>query len=264
MSKSVIKPISGIFRVLLPLFFFTGCGGDSPYVGPETPPSPPPVTPVTPPDPDPYFRIVASDDSDVPASLVFNYHGDGRYYSIKYETNMDTWTATSDADWCRTKVDYPSQGWLHFEVDTYTEDFVELYPRFCHVKIKAPDVLDRTLTVGQECRRTFLYTLPNDRHDYKLAPSGASMDLTVACNLVDWDIQNKTDWIVAEKINRTCLRVKVSPSDSPQPRKGSISLVSIANGASGNENIEWVLNFSETDPGVSGDDYNYGNGVDWD
>ena len=214
-----------------------------------------------------YFKMVSGyNQAEVPDTPVFNHRGGGVFYLIDVESNVEGWTAKGGADWCSINA-YAGgkKGQINLYVHPYQVSGIAYpYPRTCTMTIQAPGVFDKTLVIGQESESTYLYTAPNQQTQYTLPASGATVDIPVLTNLVDWKIINETGWIKAEKINRITLRVSVVPANTPQPRSGKITLMSIANGQVGSYDTPWEINFTEGEPDVSGDDYDYGDGIEWD
>lgn len=225
----------------------------------------PKINPDNPDNPDtptaPYFSLKTETGGEVPDILVFDYMGGGTIYALKVDTNVEGWTATGDADWCMVMT---GPGEIRFSLQTYEEANSQLYPRRCQVHIAAPGVFDRTLTIGQESVSRFLYTVPDYKNEFDLPASGAPIDITVVSNLVEWTIVNNNDWIKAEKVDRITLRVSAVPSETEKGRTGEVTLVSIANDNQASVGTYWTMFFHEEESGVSGDDYSYGDGIEWD
>ena len=233
---------------------------------PENPENPDkPENPNNPGKPDPpiadYFKLTTETGGEVPDILVFDHMGGGTIYNLKVETNMEGWTAESNApEWCTVTTDNTS---IRFSLQTYHDTNSQLYPRRCQVSIKAKDVFQRSLTIGQESMSQFLYTLPNYKCEFDLPASGAPIEVTVVSNLVEWVVDNKTDWIKAEKVDAVTLRVSTVPSETEHGRTGELQLVSIANDYEARPGNYWILYFHEELPGATSDDYSYGEGYPW-
>ena len=227
---------------------------------PENPENP--ENPNKPEDPTPdYFKLTTEAGGEVPGILVFDYMGGGTIYNLKVDTNMEGWTVECNApEWCTVTTENTM---IRFGLQVYQEANSQSPPRRCQVRIKAKDVFDRTLTLGQESMSQFLYTLPNYQFEFDLPASGAPIEVTVVSNLVEWVVDNKTDWIKAEKVDAITLRVSSIPSETEHGRTGGLQLVSIANDYQANPGNYWDLYFHEELPGVSGEDYSYGKGYQW-
>ena len=225
----------------------------------------PQIIPDNPDNPDnpaaPFFKLTKEDGGDVPEILVFDYMGGGTIYNLKVETNVEGWTVECNApEWCMVLTDDTN---IRFSLQTYYEANSQLYPRKCQVHIKAKDVFDRTLTIGQESVSRFLYTLPDYKNQFDLPATGAPIDVTVVSNLVEWVVDNKTDWIKAEKIDAVTLRVSTIPSETEHGRTGELQLVSIANDYQASVGTYWTMFFHEELPGATSDDFIYGEGYQW-
>lgn len=214
---------------------------------------------------DSFFNLTKADGGEVSATLVFDYQGGGSVDNLKVETNVDGWSAESDADWCSVATDASG---IRFNIQQFGEAGSQIYPRTCQVHIKAKDVFDRTLTIGQESDGKYLYTVPGNESTMPgfvvwihVPSSGAPVDLMVLTNLVDWAVTNENAWLKAEKIDRTTLRLSIVPSDTENGRYGEITLESIDNQAGAAP--FWKINLIESNVGGTGDDYSYGDVIEW-
>lgn len=240
-----MKRITIIFAALS----LVACG---PKVKPEEPGTDP--VPVETPDA-PFFRLTTATGADVPETLVFNYQGNGTIENLKVETNVDGWKAECDSDWCTVSTDANS---IQFSLQTYQGESSSMLPRNCKLHVSAGSTFDRTLTVGQESEDRYLYTIPGGGNYIYLPAVGTPVEIMVLSNLADWTVRNDNAWLNTEKVDHTTLRVSNIPSDSERSRYGEITLESITQGPS------CVLYLQEEQPGGSGDDYTYGNGLEWD
>ena len=197
--------------------------------------------------------------------LVFNHNGEGIYYVINVESNVEKWTVEGGASWCHINAYSGKSGMINIIVDQYDDPNPPSgYPRYCQLTIKVPGLPDRQLTIGQESSYTQIYSAPNMQREYTLPSSGAPVDITVITNLVDWTVKNDTEWIITEKLNRYTLRVHAVPSGTSGPREGKITLLSIANGQAPSHDTPWDITLKEGAPDVAGDDYSYNEGLGWD
>ena len=205
------------------------------------------------------------DGSQVPDVLVFNHNGEGIYYVINVESNVEKWTVEGGAPWCHINAYSGKSGMINIIVDQYDDPNPPSgYPRCCQLTRKVPGLPDRQLTIGQESSYTRIYSAPNMQREYTLPSSGAPVDITVITNLVDWTVKNDTEWIITEKLNRYTLRVHAVPSVTSGPREGKITLLSIANGQAPSRDTPWDITLKEGAPDVAGDDYSYNEGLGWD
>ena len=197
--------------------------------------------------------------------MVFNHNGEGIYYVINVESNVEKWTVEGGASWCHINAYSGKSGMINIIVDQYDDPNPPSgYPRYCQLTIKVPGLPDRQLTIGQESSYTQIYSAPNMQREYTLPSSGAPVDITVITNLVDWTVKNDTEWIITEKLNRYTLRVHAVPSGTSGPREGKITLLSIANGQAPSHDTPWDITLKEGAPDVAGDDYSYNEGLGWD
>ena len=83
-------------------------------------------------------------------------------------------------------------------------------------------------------------------------------------------MKSDSDWFTAEQPDRMTLRVRATPKQEgdTQIRNGSVTLYSAAWAEEDLEYIYWSqivkLYFSDGDPDLSGEDYEYGDKQDWD
>ena len=210
-----------------------------------------PSTPAT-----PVFKLSRIDGGVVPQTLVFDYQGAGPFVQLKVETELEGWTAECDATWCTLVTDASS---IRFNVQPYHGESKQLYPRSCKVHIQAGTEYDNTLTLGQESEEKFLYTVPGNNYSgISLPAAGAPVEILVVSNLVDWTIKNDNNWVKADKIDRTTLRLSNIPSESEHERNGQIVLESVANEAQTGSGPTWTLYLIEGESGGTSDDYTYG------
>ena len=83
-------------------------------------------------------------------------------------------------------------------------------------------------------------------------------------------MRNNSDWFTVEQPDRMTLRVRATPKQDgdTQIRNGSVTLYSAAWSEEDLETIYWnktvKINFSDGDPDLSGEDYDYGDNKNWD
>ena len=213
-----------------------------------------------------YFRLKAynietgNHDLDPPELFIFDRKGD-TFTALMAETNIVDWTVTSSESWCNARRE---SYWVAISAEPYeAESGQYLYPRSCEVRIKAGTIYDKVIRIAQESR-PFIHTL-RYQSEYQVPPSGASIDVYIITSLYDWQIQNGNEWLKAEKVNRTTLRVSTTPNGSREKRTGDITLFSIADKVPNPASLAvCYIRFTEGDPDLTGDDYDYGDNLDWD
>ena len=167
--------------------------------------------------------------------------------------------------WCKV---YWDGSLIRMEVDPYGEQYEYLYPRSCKVSIKSSKLSDVSFTLAQESD-TELHTLYY-RNQFQLPPSGTPLDIFIFTNFYQWKVKSDSDWFTAEQPDRMTLRVRATPKQEgdTQIRNGSVTLYSAAWAEEDLEYIYWSqivkLYFSDGDPDLSGEDYEYGDKQDWD
>lgn len=232
--------------------------------GPDGPGGP--DGPETPGNPDqPFFKIKAynyesgNHDLDPPELFVFDRKGD-TFSSLLVETNIDDWSVSSSESWCNARRE---SYWVAISAEPYETSTGFLYPRSCEVRIKAGTVYDKVIKIAQESR-PFIHTIRN-QGEYLLPPSGSPIDVYIITSLYDWQIQNNNEWLKTEKVDRTTLRVRTVPNGSQEKRSGEVRLFSIADKEPNPATLAvCYLKFTEGDPDLTGEDYHYGDGINWD
>lgn len=193
---------------------------------------------------------------------------EGGQSSLMFNTSLksDEWNLeVEEADWCKV---YWDGSLIRMEVDPYGEQYEYLYPRSCKVSIKSSKLSDVSFTLAQESDtelRTLYYI-----NQFQLPPSGTPLDIFIFTNFYQWKVKNDSDWFTAEQPDRMTLRVRATPKQEgdTQVRTGSVTLYSAAWSEEDLEYIYWnqivKLYFSDGDPDLSGEDYEYGDKQDWD
>lgn len=241
-----------------------------PQVDPVNPGGPDgPDGPDTPENPDTpageYFRLkqynyeTGRHELDPPELIVLGPMGDD-FAAMMVETNIDDWSVTSSEPWCKAEA---YSGMLSIMAEQYGTGNQQLYPRSCEVRIKAGKVYDSVITVAQESSRYPLIYTPGNWSEYTLPSSGAPLDIYIIATAYDWQIRNPHDWITAEKINRTTLRVAAIPGETQQKRSGEIIVFSVAD-AEPKPLRYCTITLTEGDPDLTGEGYGYGNNLGWD
>ena len=193
---------------------------------------------------------------------------EGGQTSLMFNTSLQSgeWNLeVEEADWCKVYLD---GSLIRMEAEPYGEKYEYLYPRTCKVTIKSSKLPDVSFTLAQESYQ-ILRTL-NYISSYTLSPSGAPLDVFIYTNYYQWKVRNNSDWFTVEQPDRMTLRVRATPKQEgdTQVRTGSVTLYSAAWPEEDLETIYWnktvKINFSDGDPDLSGEDYNYGDNKNWD
>lgn len=217
---------------------------------PTDPPSPP--DPPTPPTPtEPYFS------ADIKDVYPFNCGSNG--VEVKYQTNISGWTVTPDADWCTVSVNESAFVILVSEYDPRYDNGAYKYtdPRTCSVTLTAGTAFSKTFKVLQESKTAI--TLPYE--PVLLSASGATAEILVRNNCYDWTIACDASWLTCTKKDGMTLTVTSTarPVDEKTPRKAQVTLTSALD-----ITVKSTITVADADASLSGEDFNYGDHIDWD
>ena len=229
-----------------------------------------PVGPDNPDNPDnpagDYFKLVSIYDSSKDAETLYIAGNAMGHYSMVVNTNLasDQYSATSSADWCKPVFE---GGLLTINYEQYGGDHDKLKVRVAEVRVKAGSLYDKTFTIAQQSKITSLATI-NGQLEFALSPAGTPQDIYISTNLWDWQIENQTDWVVAEHVDRGTLRVSAKPKadDDNTSRSGMIYLYSVTykSFSSDMDYDTYKIYFHDGEPELTGDGYGYGDHTDWD
>lgn len=205
--------------------------------------------------------------ADIPAEHNTTSPGQAWNYLIK--TNIPDWTASSDSSWCRTDIiKGEDNGYdLVIFVDEFAPqradngDFEYCQPRVCTVTIKAGSIYSHTLTVRQESRvmmSTDLYGKP-----VILDPAGETVRIAIRTNCISWTPSTDADWLSVKRIDNATLELSsTARMDSGKAREATVTLVSDLDSWSASSRTTFTV--VDADAVLSGDDYGYGDHIDWD
>lgn len=255
-----------------------GCGEISPVPAPDTPENPDkPDTPDNPDNPDnpetpenptsDYFRLVTLSDNtkDAESTLISDFNAGKHTLVAKTNLSADKWSASSDAEWCTPTKDGDL---LVISYTQYGEKNDMVQPRSCKVKVKAGSVFSTELTIVQNSGRKQLSVYGSPSPTFYISPSGTPMEFIITTNQWDWKIENTSDWLTAEHVDRMTLRVKATPKQDSNAakRKATIYLYSSVYKSFDNyvQGESYRMTFYDADADFSGEDYNYGENQNWD
>jgi len=230
----------------------------------DKPPKPGPAPGPTPnptPDPDPkpeapYFR------ADLPAEVVFNLDPYGTSFGV--ETNIPDWTVESSADWCAVSKGENQFSIIPTRYEVKNDDGIIQYiaPRLCTVTVRAGTVFNKTLKIAQQTW-TYCTFLESEHVGYVLALSsdGETHDVLISTNVYFWNASTDADWLTLKRIDNGTLRVTSSPrvESVTTPRSARVVLTTP-------HDLVELDDFTVVDgePGLSGPDYGYEEGTEWD
>ena len=218
----------------------------------------------TPPTPD-YFTLKTLWGTE-PDLVLMSREGGQQSLMVSTSLKPDEWSLEGgNEDWCKV---YWDGDLIRIDVEPYGKQYEYLYPRSCEVTIKSAKISGVGFTLAQESDqmlRTLYY-----RNQYTLSPSGAPLDVFIYTNYYQWKAKNNSDWFTVEQPDHMTLRVRATPKQEgdTQVRTGSVILYSAAWSEEDLDTIYWnktvKINFSDGDPDLSGEDYNYGDNHNWD
>ena len=204
--------------------------------------------------------------ADIPVEYNTTSPEQGRNFQIK--TNISDWTATSDSSWCRTIInkgeDYGYELVVlvdEFAPRTDNGDYDYCQPRVCTVTIKAGSTYSHTLTVRQESRvimSTELYG-----KSVLMDPAGETIRMFIRTNCISWTPSTDADWLNVKRIDNATLELSsTARKDSDKARKATVTVVSDLDSYSSTSRTSFTV--ADADVVLSGDDYGYGDHIDWD
>ena len=204
--------------------------------------------------------------ADIPAEYNTTSPEQGRNFQIK--TNISDWTATSDSSWCHTNItkgeDYGYELVIlvdEFAPRTDNGDYDYCQPRVCTVTIKAGSTYSHTLTVRQESRvimSTELYG-----KSVLMDPAGETIRLFIRTNCISWTPSTDADWLNVKRIDNATLELSsTARKDSDKARKATVTVVSDLDSYTSTSRTSFTV--ADADVVLSGDDYGYGDHIDWD
>ena len=214
-----------------------------------------------------YFQIVTLSDNthDADTFLLSGY--EAGYHTLVVKTNLsdDKWSATSDAAWCTTAKD---GNLLKISYEQYGVKNDAFQPRSCSVTVDAGTVFNAVFTVAQQAGRKQLTVYGSPSNPFYISPSGTPSEFLITTNQWDWKIENQSDWLTAEHVDRMTLRVTAAPKQTADgtKRKGTILLYSSIwkSFDSYVEGEAYRMIFYDADTDFSGEDYGYGDNQTWD
>ena len=215
----------------------------------------------------PYFK------ANLPDEYLLSFNQGAVSWPV--DTDINDWTATSDADWCKPTAK-AKELWLDVEdYDCRDENGYERYdpPRICTVTVKAGTVFSKTFKIVQDTHTFVNFPQMQNSGQYDwitvnpegmtvhLSPDGETRDVTVLCNAYRWTASTEADWLTVTRIDGATLRVtsKAREASQAEPRSTKVQLVVPTN-------LLEPVSFKVQDApaSVAGHDLDYGDHTDWD
>ena len=206
-------------------------------------------------------------NADIPAEHNFTCPEQGTNFLIL--TNIPDMTASSDSSWCKAYIEKLEEEryLLVIIVDAFEPrradngDFVHCQPRVCTVTFKAGSAYSHTLTVRQESHvmlSTGLYGKP-----VLMDPAGGTIRIPIRTNCISWTPSTDAEWLSVKRIDNVTLELSsTARKDSGSARTATVTLVSDLDSWSISSRESFTV--TEADAALSGDDYDYGDHIDWD
>ena len=204
----------------------------------------------------------------MPAEWVFSRTVSSASFLL--DTNIDSFVITSGESWCKAQVqstNVNTQKKLVIDVldyDARKEDgsYSCDPPRKTNVRITGGGVFDRTLTVIQNTHVEFsLPSLQYIGYDFYLyvEADDVTVDIPVSTNCYSWSAKTNSSWLSASCKDHSTLTIKSSAREYGAPRKGLVTVFDEAD-----ERNSFTFIVADKDATLDGNDYNYGDGSDWD
>ena len=224
-----------------------------------------PMDPVGPEGPDgpevpekPYFNLMTSSGTSVPQDYELVYNRDAvSVAAMTVKTNVTDWSVTSSDTWCSATADENNN--IILQLQEYGESREVLPPRICTVSVQAGAVFNQTIKVVQQSYVVFSFE--REGQPVVLPASGATIDVPVYTNSYQWTPISPADWIKLEQQSPSILRVTTSPRPVTEssPRSALVTVHS-----SSDEYAKGSFEVRDEDATLSGEDYQYGEHIDWD
>lgn len=200
-----------------------------------------------------------------PSELVFG--ASPRSGSVDMQSNIKDLKVSSSASWCSCSIDKYDGDKLGLSIGVSAYDAAPGQfpaPRRATVRLTGGSVVDKSVEVVQQCgnisvalaQRPDFYKFGNGY--YKIPASGAVRRVNVETNAISWEASSPFDWITLKR-NGDVLEISASPRSSGEPRTATVFVCD-----SMNPEKKCAFELYETDAGMSGEDYGYGDTTPWD
>lgn len=262
-----IKHLSGRVLPLAATLLLMACGPvdpDKPSGSQTTPTTPTtPTGPETPPETQEAYCT-----TDMPAEWVFSRQASSTTFQL--ETNIESFSIKVNDSWCSAQVQDAGTGKQKKlvvnvqEYDARKEDgsYSCDPPRKTTFSITGGGVFDRTLTVIQNTHVEFsLPSLQYIGYDFYLfvEADDVSVDVPVSVNCYSWSAKTDATWLTVSCKDHSTLTVRSSARAYGAARQG---LVTVFDEADQRNNFTFVV--ADKDATLTGNDYDYGDGSEWD
>lgn len=231
----------------------------------------------------PYFRVELLDlDSgaempSVPDELVFPNDLHELFevgIPVRVSTNLEAgqWSiTTTEPDWCRiTDHYYRINGKEEYFYFIDCAPYVFQYsaeqnpaPRTCEVRIQAGELYDKTIRVVQQGKIYFVLPYQKEGESVEISPAGGSEDIIVLSNAHKWGAASNAGWVTVSTPDGNTLKISAAarPETENGKRTAVVTLHDMSTIASARTTL--TINITDADATLGGDDYNYGDHIDW-
>lgn len=206
----------------------------------------------------------------IPEVVLFNAGGGLIGYTLK--TNIGEFTVVSgDESWCTARVDNTEDENISIlnisttEYDIRDENGVYVYdpPRTTTISITGGEVFDRTFIVAQNTNVNISTPLlPNEGFGpvLRLSADGETAEVLVNTNCYRWTPSTEANWLTVSRKDLTTLLITSTPRTDSSPRKAAVTLTDDAD----SYNNRHTIIVADKDAVLTGTDYDYGEGSEWD
>lgn len=239
----------------------TGCSGGGGGAGdPGDPGEQPPQNPA-----DKYCT------ADMPNVWVFNRDASSTSFTLQTNLEAEDFNVTCSETWCTTQVqptakeDMKRLAVFVTEYDVRDANGIYVYdpPRTATLRIKGGGVFDRTITIAQNTN-VIISTplLPNTGFGdiLYLSAAGETQEVAVTANCYRWKASTEATWLTVTQKDNMTLIVTSSERTGDTPRSATVTIVN----ESDKLNDRHTFTVADKDAVLTGSDYQYGEGTDWD
>lgn len=210
--------------------------------------------------------------TSIPSELVFpNDLGSESGIPLLIDTNLkedEDWSITiTNPDMCYISWgDYNGKTERKIVCTQYVYQYSpEQYPapRECDLIIKAGSLFEKTIHIVQQGIISFVMPDHKEGVTNVLSPTGETVEEIVLSNAYKWEASSNADWLSVTVPAPNTLRITSSPrSDSDaKKRTAVVTLHDLCTFASWQ--TAFNITITDADAALGGDDYNYGDHIDW-
>lgn len=210
--------------------------------------------------------------TSIPSELVFpNEIGPESGIPLLIDTNLkedEDWSITiTDRDMCYINWgDYNGKTDRKIVCTQYVYQYSpEQYPapRECDLIIKAGALFEKTIHIVQQGKISFVMPDHKEGVSNVLSPTGETVEEIVLSNAYKWEANSNADWLSVSIPNPNTLRITSSPrsDNDANKRTAVVTLHDLCTFTSWQ--TAFNITITDADAALGGDDYNYGDHIDW-